>query len=493
MRGLKKISFVLRTLSAPTNFFEKKFDKKLLNMRTQLQRRGEHMKFTPHDYQKTAIKKVLSTPRVGLFLDMGLGKTVITLTAINELMYYNFEINKVLIIAPLRVAESTWSEECNKWEHLKHIKINKVLGSEGTRHKALYNKADIYIINRENVPWLAKEIAGGLAWDFDMVVIDELSSFKSPKSQRFKALKKYISRCKRVVGLTGTPAPNGMMDLWSQIYLLDGGQRLGKTITAYRERFFVPNERNATTIFNYKPKPESEKHINALLSDICMSMQSEDWLKLPQRINFIQNVKFSSSERKQYELFERQSYMEFLEGEVSANSAGVLTNKLLQYCNGAVYTENKTYIEVNQSKIKLLEDMIDVSAGQPVLCFYTFQFDCERICKKFRYAVKLENENHIKMWNDGNIALLLVHPQSAGHGLNLQQGGHIIVWFGLPWSLELYQQANARLYRQGQKNNVLIHHLIVQNTVDERVYKTLQIKGNVQGELLEALKQKYQC
>ena len=450
------------------------------------------MEFIPHKYQKMAIQKVIDTPRVGLFLDMGLGKTVITLTAIDQLMYWDFEIEKVLVIAPLRVAEDTWSRECQKWEHLKHIKIVKVLGKESQREKAICKKGDIYIINRENIVWLVEYLKQiGKKWFFDMTVIDELSSFKSPKSQRFKALKKYIMLSKRVVGLTGTPAPNGFMDLWSQLYLIDGGERLGKTLTYYREKYFMPNQRNATTIFNYTVKKGAENAIKQQISDICMSMQANDWLDLPQRMDLLQAVQFSELERKRYEKFEKDSYLQFLNEEITANSAAALTNKLLQYCNGAVYTQDGGRVEVNRKKLERLEEIVDTANGQPILCFYNFRFDCDSIIKKFPFAVKLEGENDIKNWNDGNIPLLLVHPKSAGHGLNLQQGGNIIVWFGLNWSLELYQQANARLHRQGQQKAVIIHHLIVEGTIEERVFQSLQKKENVQEGLLQALKVKY--
>ena len=433
------------------------------------------MEFIPHKYQKMAIQKVIDTPRVGLFLDMGLGKTVITLTAIDQLMYWDFEIEKVLVIAPLRVAEDTWSRECQKWEHLKHIKIVKVLGKESQREKAICKKGDIYIINRENIVWLVQYLKQiGKKWFFDMTVIDELSSFKSPKSQRFKALKKYIMLSKRVVGLTGTPAPNGFMDLWSQLYLIDGGERLGKTLTYYREKYFMPNQRNATTIFNYTVKKGAENAIKQQISDICMSMQANDWLDLPQRMDLLQAVQFSELERKRYEKFEKDSYLQFLNEEITANSAAALTNKLLQYCNGAVYTQDGGRVEVNRKKLERLEEIVDTANGQPILCFYNFRFDCDSIIKKFPFAVKLEGENDIKNWNDGNIPLLLVHPKSAGHGLNLQQGGNIIVWFGLNWSLELYQQANARLHRQGQQKTVIIHHLIVENSIEQRVFQSLQ-------------------
>ena len=451
------------------------------------------VKFKPHRYQELAISKIYETPKVGLFLDMGLGKTVITLTAIEDLMYNQFEISKVLVIAPLRVAEDTWSRETEKWEHLKNLKISKVLGTPTQRRKALAEEADIYIINRENVVWLTNELSGvGDSWDFDMVVIDELSSFKSSKAQRFKALRKYITKSERVIGLTGTPAPNGLIDLWSQIYLLDGGERLGKTITGYRERYFTPNQRNRTTIFNYKPKENAENVIKDKISDICVSMKAEDWLEMPERIDNIQSVKLSDREMKAYEKFERDSYMQFIEGEVTASSAAALTNKLLQYSNGAMYLPNGDYAKTSDRKLDMLEELIDISQEKPILCFYSFKHDLKRIKERFSFAKKLENSEDITEWNKGNIRLLLVHPAGAGHGLNLQAGGNIIVWFGLTWSLELYQQANARLYRQGQENAVIIHHLITEGTADENVLKSLQGKEEVQEELLNSLKAKYE-
>lgn len=451
------------------------------------------VKFKPHKYQELAISKIYETPKVGLFLDMGLGKTVITLTAIEDLMYNQFEISKVLVIAPLRVAEDTWSRETEKWEHLKNLKISKVLGTPTQRRKALAEEADIYIINRENVVWLTNELSGvGDSWDFDMVVIDELSSFKSSKAQRFKALRKYITKSGRVVGLTGTPAPNGLIDLWSQIYLLDGGERLGKTITGYRERYFTPNQRNQTTIFNYKPKENAENVIKDKISDICISMKAEDWLEMPEKIDNIQGVKLSDREMKAYEKFERDSYMQFIEGEVTASSAAALTNKLLQYSNGAMYLPNGDYAKTSDRKLDMLEELIDISQEKPILCFYSFKHDLKRIKERFSFAKKLENSEDITEWNKGNIRLLLVHPAGAGHGLNLQAGGNIIVWFGLTWSLELYQQANARLYRQGQENAVIIHHLITEGTADENVLKSLQGKEEVQEELLNSLKAKYE-
>ena len=450
------------------------------------------MKFIPHKYQRIALERIYDTPRVGLLLDMGLGKTVITLTAIEDLIYNRFEVEKVLVIAPLRVAEDTWSRESQKWDHLQHLRISKILGTPTQRRKALAQDADIYIINRENVVWLTNELSSvGNAWDFDMVVIDELSSFKSSKAQRFRALKKYITRSKRVVGLTGTPAPNGLIDLWSQIYLLDGGERLGKTVTGYRERYFLPDKRNQTTIFSYKPKEESEKAIYDKISDICVSMSAVDWLDMPERIDNVQHVQLSAAELKLYEEFEKEQYLEFMQGKVTATSAAALTNKLLQFSNGAMYLDDGNYKVTSDKKLDALAEIVDTSQGQPILCFYSYRHDCERILKKFKNAKKLESAADIEAWNNGDIPLLLAHPAGAGHGLNLQAGGNIIVWFGLTWSLELYQQANARLYRQGQQNTVIIHHLITDGTVDARVLDSLQGKRDVQDELLESLKAKY--
>ena len=450
------------------------------------------MKFVPHKYQEMAIEKIYSTPRCGLFLDMGLGKTVITLTAIEDLIYNQFEISKVLVIAPLRVAEDTWSRESQKWDHLKDLRISKILGTPQQRRLALARESDVYITNRENVVWLTDELSGiGNGWFFDMVVIDELSSFKSPKAQRFRALKKYISRSSRVVGLTGTPAPNGLIDLWSQMYLIDSGERLGKTVTGYRERYFTPNQRNQTTIFNYKLKENAEKAIMDKISDICVSMKAEDWLDMPERIDSVVNVKMTPEQKSSYEQFEKEAYMQFMEGEVTAASAAALTNKLLQYSNGAMYTDTGEYAVTNNNKLDALADIVEASGGKPILCFYSFRHDLERILKKFKYAVKLEDSDDIEKWNNGEIPLLLAHPASAGHGLNLQSGGNIIVWYGLTWSLELYQQANARLYRQGQEQAVIIHHLITEGTCDSRVYESLQGKANVQDELIDSLKAKY--
>lgn len=450
------------------------------------------MQYRPHKYQEIAINKMLNTPRCGLFLDMGLGKTSVTLSVINYLMYSEFEIEKVLVIAPLRVAETTWAIEACKWDHTSHLRVSKVLGTPKQRRKALAKEADIYVINRENVKWLCDELSCIGGWDFDMVVIDELSSFKSPKAQRFKALRKFIPLAKRVVGLTGTPAPNGLIDLWSQMYLIDNGERLGKSIMAYRNKYFNSRQITSDGICVYDEKNGAENEITNRISDICISMKAEDWLDMPERIDNICYVELSEKEQELYDKFERESYLEFLQGSVVALKAAGLTNKLLQFSNGAMYLQEGGYINTNNKKLERLEEIIDDAGGNSVLCFYSYKHDLDRIIKKFPFARKLKEANDIENWNSGKIRLLLAHPASAGHGLNLQAGGNIIVWFGLTWSLELYQQANARLYRQGQEKSVIIHHLITKGTADEQVLKSLQGKEDVQDGLLTSLKAKYE-
>ncbi|AKA72322.1 SNF2-related protein [Clostridium scatologenes] len=441
------------------------------------------MIYKPHSYQEYATQWILDKEKVGLLMDMGLGKTVVTLTAIQELMHDYFDIIKALVIAPLRVAEDTWSSETEKWDHLKYLKISKVLGTEKERVAALNTTADIYVINRENVVWLVKYY--GKDWPFDMVVIDELSSFKSSKSQRFKALRKVKAR--RIVGLTGTPAPNGLMDLWSEMYLLDGGERLGKTMTGYRERYFNPDKRNQNVIFSYKPKEGAKEHIYEKLKDICVSMKVEDYLKLPEKINNIIKIKLSKIAMDKYKQLERDLFLPLKDSDIVANNAAVLTNKLLQMANGAIYDENGDTLEIHDEKLKALEDIIEAANEKPVLIFYSYKHDRDRLQKYFKVK-ELKTSKDIKAWNRGEIPIMLVHPASAGHGLNLQGGGNIIVWFGLTWSLELYQQANARLYRQGQKQNVIIHHLVAKGTMDEDVMKALQNKEVGQDALLQAVK-----
>ena len=449
------------------------------------------MQYKPHKYQEIAIDKMINTKRCGLFLDMGLGKTSITLSVVQYLMYNEFEIEKVLVIAPLRVAEDTWATEAYKWDHTRNLKISKVLGTPKQRRQALAREADIYIINRENVKWLCDELSCIGGWDFDMVVIDELSSFKSPKAQRFRALRKYIPLASRVVGLTGTPAPNGLIDLWSELYLIDNGERLGKSVTAYRDRYFNSRQITSNGICTYDAKKGAEEEIMKKISDICISMKAEDWLDMPERIDNVCYVELNDKEQALYDKFERDSYMEFLQGSVEAFTAASLTNKLLQFSNGAMYLSDGGFVNTNSKKLDRLEEIVEEANGNPVLCFYSYKHDYERIIKKLPFARKLNTSKDIEDWNRGNIRLLLAHPASAGHGLNLQAGGNIIVWFGLTWSLELYQQANARLYRQGQEKSVIIHHLITVGTADEHVLKSLQGKKDVQDELLESLKAKY--
>lgn len=443
------------------------------------------MKFKPWSYQEFAIRHVMNNAASGLFLDMGMGKTVSTLTAIDNLIFLG-EVSKVLVIAPLRVAEDTWSTEVEKWDHLKHLKISKILGAKKIRENALLQEADIYVTNRENVDWLVEECYH--KWPFDMVVIDELSSFKSSKAKRFRSLKKVRPYFKRIVGLTGTPAPNSLIDLWPQLYLLDGGQRLGRTITGYRDQFFVPGRRNQHIVYNWNPRTGAEDSIYKRIGDICISMKSEDYLELPERINNMIEVKLSKTAADTYKQLERDLVIEIDESAVTAANAAVLTNKLLQMANGAIYTETHDVMEVHDEKLKALYDVIEAANGKPVLVFYNFKHDQSRIME-FLASKKIKAKGlDIKAWNAGEISVMLAHPASAGHGLNLQAGGHIIVWFGLTWSLELYQQANKRLHRQGQKENVIVHHIITKNTVDEDVMKALGGKEVNQDMLLEAVK-----
>ena len=449
------------------------------------------MVFEPHAYQRYSIDFIINNPYCGLFLDMGLGKTAATLTAIDKLKYNYFDIEKVLVIAPLRVAAGTWSTEVNKWEHLKHLTISKVLGSEKERKKALREDADIYIINRENVPWLIGHLGG--YFPFDMLVIDELSSFKSPKAERFKSLRTVRPSISRVVGLTGTPSPNSLMDLWSQMFLLDRGERLGKTITGYREQYFTPDKRNGSVVFNYKLKDgkNGQKLIYERIKDICVSMRKEDYLKLPKRLDNFIPVKFDKELQKRYDSFEKEAVLQFMDSEeISAVNAAALTNKLLQFSNGCIYDSDKNIKEIHTLKIKALEEVLDTAQGKSVLVFYSYKHDLQAISKHLKKynPRKLNNEKDIEQWNNGEINLLMAHPASAGHGLNLQDGGSIIVWYGLTWSLEQYQQANARLHRQGQTKTVVIHHIIAQNTMDDDVMQALQNKADGQNTLLDAVK-----
>ena len=386
------------------------------------------------------------------------------------------------------MADSTWSGEIEKWDHLQHLKLSKILGSEKQRIEALNRKADLWIINRENTEWLVNHY--GRKWPFDMVIIDELSSFKNPRSKRFRALRKVRPLMKRIVGLTGTPAPNGLIDLWSQIYLLDQGERLGKTLTGYRDRHFTPGKRNQNVIFEWIPKPEAEKNIYAKISDICVSMKSDDWLELPKRIETTVHVDLPGRAREQYDQLERDLLLPLVGSDVVAANAAVLTNKLLQMASGAIYDEFGVAQEIHTAKLDVLEEDIEAANGSPVLVAYSYKHDLTRIKKRLKaYTPRtLESDQDIKDWNAGKIQVLLLHPASGGHGLNLQAGGHILIWFGLPWSLEWFQQTNARLDRQGQTERVRIRYLITKGTMDENVLKALTGKAATQDDLMEAVK-----
>lgn len=446
------------------------------------------MRFEPFPYQQEAIRRIIEQPAAGLFLDMGMGKTVITLTAINELMFDRFEVARVLVIAPKRVAETTWPDEVKAWDHLRHLRVSLVLGNERQRIEALRRQADIYVINRENVVWLVERL--GRRWPFDMVVIDELSSFKSPSAKRFRALRKVRPLIKRIVGLTGTPAPNGLIDLWPQVYLLDQGERLGRTVTGYRERYFLPEKLDSSRriVYTWKPKPGAEEAIYKKLADLCVSMRAEDWLALPERLDRVVTVKLPGEAYEQYRQMERDLLLPYADGDVVATTGATLAGKLLQMANGAVYDEHGKVRVIHEAKLDALEDVVEAANGRPVLVFYSYQHDLARIKARFPEARALETERDVRDWNTGKVAIMLAHPAAAGHGLNLQAGGNIIAWFGLPWSLELYQQANARLYRQGQTRSVIIHHLVAQGTIDEAVMEALKVKKLTQESLLKAVK-----
>jgi SNF2 family DNA or RNA helicase len=443
------------------------------------------VKYKPHEYQVYATEYILNHPIAAVLLDMGLGKSVITLTAIFDLTLDSFLVRKVLVIAPLRVARDTWPAEIEKWDHLKGLKYTVAVGSEVQRKTALMKRAQVYIINRENVEWLIAR--SGIPFDFDMVVIDELSSFKSHQAKRFKSLMKVRPKVNRIVGLTGTPSSNGLMDLWAQYRLLDMGQRLGRFIGRYREDYFVPDKRNQQVIFSYKPKPGAEEAIYRLISDITISMKGADCLKLPELVINEVDVKLSEKEMKNLDIMKRDLITTVKGEEITAANAAALSGKLLQMANGAVYDDQGTVLHIHDRKLDALEDLIEAANGKPVLIAYWFKHDLSRIQKRFEVEV-LSTSDSIKRWNDGEISIAAIHPASAGHGLNLQAGGSTLVWFGLTWSLELYQQTNARLWRQGQKETVVIHHLISKGTIDERVMKALNDKNNTQSALIDAVK-----
>ena len=443
------------------------------------------MRYSAHDYQKYATDFILTHPVSAVFLEMGLGKSVITLTAIFDLCLDQFLIGKVLVIAPLRVARDTWPSEIKKWDHLKGLTYSVAVGTETERKVALMEQADVYIINRENVDWLINK--SGIPFDFDMIVIDELSSFKSYQAKRFKSLVKARPKVKRIVGLTGTPSSNGLMDLWAEFRVLDLGQRLGRYITHYRNAYFVPDKRNGEVIFSYKPSPGAQDAIYKRISDITISMKSCDYLQLPECIINEVPVVMSEKEMAVYDEFREEMVAQIKDKEIDAANAAVLSGKLLQMANGAVYDEDKKTVVIHDRKLDALEDLIEAANGKPVLIAYWYQHDAERI--KARFSVReIKTSQDIEDWNAGKISAAIIHPVSAGHGLNLQSGGSTLIWFGLTWSLELYQQTNARLHRQGQKDTVVIHHIIAKGTIDEQVMKALRKKEKTQDALIDAVK-----
>ena len=443
------------------------------------------MKYSPHNYQIYSTNFILNNSISAIFLECGLGKSVISLTAINDLMLDYFDVSRTLVIAPLRVANSTWPDEIKKWDHLKHLNYSVVIGSEKERLDALGKPAHIYLINRENVDWLITK--SGIPWKFDMVVIDELSSFKSYQAKRFKSLLKVRPKLKRIVGLTGTPSSNGLMDLWAEFRLLDMGERLGRYITYYRQNFFIPDKRNQQMIFSYKPKDGAEKKIYSLISDITISMKSKDFLKMPECVMNEVIVTLSDKEQKLYDSLKQDMVLSLEENEIDAINAAALSNKLLQMSNGAVYNDDKESLHIHDRKLDALEDLIEGANGKPVLVAYWFKHDLEKI--KDRFDVReIKSAKDISDWNEGKIPVALIHPASAGHGLNLQAGGSTLIWFGLTWSLELYQQTNARLYRQGQDSTVVIHHILTKGTIDEDVMKALKAKEKIQDALIDSVK-----
>ena len=444
------------------------------------------MNFSPHDYQAYAIDYIETHPVAAVLLDMGLGKTVISLTAITNLLFDSFEAHRVLVVAPLRVARDTWPAEIEKWEHLQHLTFSVVVGTPKERRAALMAGADITIINRENLQWLIED--SGFPFDYDMVVIDELSSFKNHKSKRFQALMKVRPKVKRIIGLTGTPSSNGLMDLWAEFKLLDMGQRLGRFITQYRNDYFLPDKRNGQIIYSYKPMSYAEDAIYRKISDMTISMKSTDHLKMPKLVSSRYEVKLSDAETQRYEDLKHELILQLPEGEVTAANAASLTGKLVQLANGAIYSDDGDIVEFHNRKLDALEDIIEAANGKPLLVAYWFKHDLERIKKRFDVR-EIKSSKDITDWNQGNIPIAVIHPASAGHGLNLQAGGSTLIWFGLTWSLELYQQTNARLWRQGQTaGTVVIQHIITKGTIDERIMKALSMKELTQSSLIDAVK-----
>ena len=449
------------------------------------------MRYSPHEYQRYATEYIETHPVAAVFLACGLGKTSITLTAVNDLMFDSFEIHRALVVAPIRVASFSWPAEIEKWDHLAGLKYSVAVGTAAERLAALKKQADIYLINRENVQWLISE--SDIPFDFDMVVIDELSSFKNHQTKRFKALMKVRPKVKRIVGLTGTPSSNGLMDLWAEFRLLDMGERLGRFIGQYRTSYFRPDKQNGQVVFSYKPLPGAEKQIYSRISDITISMKSTDHLRMPELVDSRYTVYLSETEREKYEELKKDLVLQLPDGEVTAANAASLSGKLSQMADGAVYTDVGETIAIHEKKLDALEDIIEAAYGRPVLVAYWFRHDLERITERLQklkipYA-RLDTDGSIRKWNAGEIPVALIHPASAGHGLNLQGGGNTLVWFGLTWSLELYQQTVARLWRQGQESEtVVVQHIITKDTIDERIMKALSEKDTTQAALIDAVK-----
>lgn len=444
------------------------------------------MNFSPHNYQAYAIDYIETHPIAAVLLDMGLGKTVISLTAIADLLFDSFEAHRILVVAPLRVARDTWPAEIAKWEHLQHLTYAVCVGTPKERRMALMSGADITIINRENLGWLID--SSGFDFDYDMIIIDELSSFKNHKSKRFQSLMKVRPKVKRIIGLTGTPSSNGLMDLWAEFKLLDFGERLGRFITHYRNNYFIPDKRNGEIIYSYKPMPYAEDAIYRRISDITISMKSTDHLQMPELITSQYEVQLSEGETQRYEELKADFILELPEGEITAANAASLTGKLSQLANGAIYDDDGNIIEFHDRKLDALEDLIEAANGKPLLVAYWFKHDLQRIKKRFNVR-EIKSSKDITDWNNGDIPVAVIHPASAGHGLNLQAGGSTLIWFGLTWSLELYQQTNARLWRQGQTSGtVVIEHIITKGTIDERILKALSLKEITQNALIDAVK-----
>lgn len=449
------------------------------------------MRYSPHEYQRFVIDYIKKNPIAAVFLDMGLGKTSITLTALNDLLFDSFDVHRILVVAPLRVARNTWSSEIRKWEHLQDLQYSIVVGTEKERMSALEKKADIYIINRENVQWLVEK--SGKKFDYDMVVVDELSSFKNHEAKRLRAFMKVRPKVKRIVGLTGTPSSNGLMDLFAEFKLLDMGERLGRFIGAYRANFFRPDKMNGPIVYSYKPIPGAESMIYNRISDITISMKATDYLKMPELISSRYEVQMDDKEKQKYEEFKKDLVLEIEDGEITAANAASLSGKLSQMANGAVYSDDLSVMQIHDRKLDALEDIIEAANGKSVLVAYWFKHDLTRITERLRKLnviyQKLDSDESICKWNAKELQVGLIHPASAGHGLNLQSGGSTMVWFGLTWSLELYQQTVARLWRQGQtENTVVIQHIVIAGTIDERILKALEQKDNTQSALIDAVK-----